>query len=106
MRKSEERKKNVIDNIDVEEEDKKNIEFNIKCEHGIEDDFRLEVANLFGKVFQSHKQKSMSIFDHIYKNHIIPSFNDTSKFINLEYAIFLTDDSIEHLGEFLDDNVK
>ena len=51
MKKSEERRAKVLENIDVEEEEKKNIEFNIKCEHGIEDDFRLEVANLFGRVF-------------------------------------------------------
>jgi hypothetical protein len=44
-----------MEDIDEEEETRENIDFNIKCEHTLEDDFKLEIANLFGKVFLSHK---------------------------------------------------
>lgn len=100
LKKSEERRQTIMDHIDEEEDTKDNIEFNVKCEHNIEDDFKLEIANLFGKVFASHKELSLGIFQKLYQNHIIPCFQNASK-INLEYGLFLIDDAVENLGEFI-----
>ena len=60
--------------MDTEEETQKNIQFNIEMENEFEDNFKLEVANLFGKILKSHKQKALPIFNHLYKNHILPCF--------------------------------
>lgn len=69
--KSEERRKQIMDNIDDEEECQEVIEDNVKLEHNIEDDLKIEIANMFGKLFQAHGQSAMGIFDHIYQNHIL-----------------------------------
>lgn len=51
IRKSEERRQTIMENIDVEEECKEIIEDNVKMEHNIEDDLKIEIANMFGKLF-------------------------------------------------------
>lgn len=101
LKKSEIRRQTILDNIDLEEEpNQEDVEQNIKLEHNIEDDFKIEIANLFGKIFESHKQVSLDLFYSLYKDHIIPCSNNPTS-INLEYSVFLIDDSIEHLGTFL-----
>lgn len=51
IRKSEERRQTIMENIDVEEECEENIKDNVKMEHNIEDDLKIEIANMFGKLF-------------------------------------------------------
>ena len=66
IRKSEERRQKILENIDVEEECEENINDNVKMEHNIEDDLKIEIANMFGKLFQSHQQRALGIFSYIY----------------------------------------
>ena len=54
IKKSEERRQRIMENIDVEEESKDVVEQNIQMEHTIEDDLKIEIANMFGKLFQAH----------------------------------------------------
>ncbi len=46
----------------------------------------------------------MPIFNKIYQTHVIPCIQNPTK-INLEYALYLIDDSIEYLGQFISDEV-
>ncbi len=101
LAKSEVRRSNALDILDVEEETQDVINLNMKCEEGMENDFKLEIANLFGKIFMSHKEKSMKVFQHLYENHIKPCFTGEPKQINIEYGIFLIDDSIDHLKNLI-----
>ena len=90
----------MLDIDDEEEADPDMIEERKKMGEENEDQFKLEIANLFGKVFQSHKEKSMGLFEYLYKNHIIPSLS-SGALINIEYGLFLVVDAIEHIGQFL-----
>ncbi len=86
--------------LDIDEEEEANadiVQEKKRMGEESEDQFKLEVANLFGKVFQSHKEKSLSLFEYLFKNHITPCLS-SSILINIEYAIFLIVDAIEHLG--------
>ena len=47
----------------------------------------------------------MKIFNHIYQNHIIPCIQNPTK-INMEYALYLIDDSLEYLGQYLPVDVQ
>lgn len=105
IRKSEERRQTIMENIDVEEECKEIIEDNVKMEHNIEDDLKIEIANMFGKLFQAHGEGALGIFNYIYQNHIIPCIQNPSK-INMEYALYLIDDSIEYLGQWISPEIK
>lgn len=69
-------------------------------ENQYEDEFKLEVANLFGKMFQSHKQKSIPLFEYLYVNHVQPCLSNPTD-VNIEYAVFLIVDAVDYLGEFL-----
>jgi hypothetical protein len=99
--KSEERRKKILENFDPEEMKQKMLEFHVKIEHGAEDDLKLEIANLFGSIFKSHKQLALQFLNRIYANHIVPCFQSNPDLNNIEYGLFLIDDSIEHMGEFL-----
>lgn len=46
----------------------------------------------------------MEMFEKIYTNHVLPCFNNPTK-VNLEYALYLIDDSLEHLGEFFNETL-
>lgn len=104
LAKSEERRVRILENIDDEEEKQEDIEENVKMEHNIEDDLKIEIANMFGKILQAHKQDALPFFTKIYQTHIIPCIQNPTK-INLEYALYLIDDSIEYIGQFLPEDV-
>ena len=58
------------------------------------------MANLFGKVFLAHQEKALPMFEHLHKYHIEECLKNPTE-INIEYAIFLIVDAIDHLGKFL-----
>lgn len=106
LQNSEQRRKDFILNIDEEEEEEQTeaVQQEKEIQNEAEDQFKLEVANLFGKMFQSHKEKALSLFEHLLINHIQPCFANPS-LINLEYAIFIIVDAIEYLGAYLPQQV-
>lgn len=93
-----------MENIDTEEENQEDIEQNIKLEHNIEDDLKIEIANMFGKIFQAHGQSSIPFFNKIYQTHVLPCIQNPTK-INLEYALYIIDDAIEFIGKFISEEV-
>lgn len=72
LQNSEQRRKDFILNIDEEEEEQQTeaIQEQKELQNESEDQFKLEVANLFGKMFQSHKEKALPLFEHLLVNHI------------------------------------
>ena len=62
----------MLDIDEEEEADQDVVQEKKRMGEETEDTFKLEVANLFGKVFQSHKEMSLGLFEYLYKNHITP----------------------------------
>lgn len=102
LRKVEKRRKEILDTIDFDEEKPEIANFNIKFENTLEDECKLEIANIFGKIFKIYKQQSLSAFNYLYQNHIIPSLENSQQLINISYALFLIDDAIEYIGDKID----
>ena len=102
LRKVEKRRKEILDSIDFDEEKPEIANFNIKFENTLEDECKLEIANIFGKIFKVYKENSLSSFNYLYQNHIIPSLENNKQLINISYALFLIDDAIEFIGDKID----
>ncbi len=100
LKKSDERKKTAHESYDQEEENQVDLNEFVNNEQEAEDDFMLEVANLFGMIFRSHKAASLSLFQVVYTNLIIPALSNPNP-KSQQFALFLIDDSVEHIGEFL-----
>lgn len=105
LKKSDKRRMEILDSFDLEEETKENLTLNLKCENQFEDEFKLEIANLFGKIFKTHKENSLEFFNVIYENHIIASLQNDKNSINIQYGLYLSCDSVEYLGTFLNENL-
>lgn len=101
IKKSESRKEQILDAYDTEEETQEDLELVVNADKESEDDLKLEIANVFGILFETHKQDSLGMFQHILNNHIGVSFNNDQHIKTIHYGIFLVDDSLEHIGEFL-----
>ena len=105
LKKSEKRRLEILDSFDVEEETKESLNLNLKCENQFEDEFKLEIANLLGKIFKTHKENSLEFFNQIYENHIIPCLQNDKNIINIQYGLYLSCDAVEYLGSFLNENL-
>lgn len=94
------RKTEVEDNFDKEEENKEEIDKIIENDNELEDEFSLEIANIIGVIFKVYKNRTLNIFNQVYQSLIIPSFGKgTTKATH--FGLFLIDDSVEHLGQFM-----
>ena len=102
LMKSVERKAKAEEDIDIDEEEAEegDIEDIIDERKGMEEDFMIEIANILGSLIKSHQEKSLKLFEVIYNELIIPSIN-SSEVKSKQFGLFLIDDSIEHIGNFL-----
>ena len=105
IKKSETRKEEILDAYDTEEEAAEDLEMVMNADKDAEDDLKLEIANVFGILFKTHKVDALNLFQQIYQNHISISFANEKHIKSIHYGIFLIDDSLEHLGEFLNHDV-
>jgi len=105
MKKSEARKEQILDAYDTEEETAEDLEMVVNADKDSEDDLKLEIANVFGVLFKTHKVDALGLFQHIYQNHISLAFANEKHLKSVHYGIFLIDDALEHLGEFLSHDV-
>lgn len=101
LQKSEIRKVQSPDVYDEEEEDKNDIEFLIKEEKEIEEQFTVQIAEIFGSIFKTHKKKALGIIQKLYDNYILKAVDRKMPPKIIKFGIFLIDDAIDHLGEFL-----
>lgn len=101
LQKSEIRKVQTPDVYDEEEEDKNDIEFLINEEKEIEEQFTVQIAEIFGSIFKTHKKKALGIIQKLYDNYILKAINPKMPPKIIKFGLFLIDDAIDHLGEFL-----
>ena len=101
LQKSEIRKVQSPDVYDEEEEDKNDIAFLIKEEKEIEEQFTVQIAEIFGSIFKTHKKKALGIIQKLYDNYILKAIDPKMPPKIIKFGIFLIDDAIDHLGEFL-----
>jgi hypothetical protein len=101
LQKSEIRKVQTPDVYDEEEEDKNDIEFLIKEEKEIEEQFTVQIAEIFGSIFKTHKKKALGIIQKLYDNYILKAIDRQMPPKIIKFGLFLIDDAIDHLGEFL-----
>ena len=66
----------------------------------IEDNLKIELTSMFGSLFQSHGQQAIGIFNHIHQNYIITCIQNPT-LLNMKSSVFLVDDSLEFLGEWI-----
>ena len=105
LQKSEIRKVQTPDVYDEEEEDKNDIEYLIKEEKEIEEQFTVQIAEIFGSIFKTHKKKALGIIQKLYDNYILKAIDPQMPPKIIKFGIFLIDDAIDHLGEFLPPNL-
>ena len=101
LQKSEIRKVQTPDVYDEEEEDKNDIEYLVKEEKEIEEQFTCQIAEIFGAIFKTHKKKALGIIQKLYENYIVKAVDKKMPPKIIKFGLFLIDDSIDHLGEFL-----
>ena len=101
LQKSEVRKVQTPDVYDDEEEDAKDIEFLVKEEKEVEEQFTCQIAEIFGAIFKTHKKKALTIIQKLYDNYILKAIDPKMPPKIIKFGLFLIDDSIDHLGEFL-----
>lgn len=101
LQKSEVRKVQTPDVYDDEEEDAKDIEYLVKEEKEIEEQFTCQIAEIFGAIFKTHKKKALGIIQKLYDNYILRAIAPTMPPKIIKFGLFLIDDSIDHLGQYL-----
>lgn len=89
------RKETLKEDFD-EEDDKQDIHNAMQETEEIEHYFQIEVANLIGCIFKSHKTKSLKVFGLALEQLIGPALANPQ---SVKFGLFLIDDAIEHLGE-------
>ena len=102
LKRSESRKIQSSDIYDYEEEDEKEIEILVKQDKELEEQFSCQIAEIFGAIFKTHKKKALSIAYSLYENYISNAVKDNMPFKIIKFGIFLIDDTIDHLGEYVD----
>ena len=99
---SEKRKAELHEQYDVDEENAEDLKTILRNDQSIENDLRLEIANLFGVIFQTHQQVSLKFQQQIHSDYIVPSMQHSTSDESLaEFGLFLISDSIEHIGQYL-----
>jgi hypothetical protein len=74
----------------------------VKQDKEFEEQFTCQIAEIFGAIFKTHKKKALQIAYKLYENYIVNAIQDSMPPKIIKFGIFLIDDSIDHLGEFLD----
>jgi hypothetical protein len=100
LKKSIERKLKIAEKFDKDEENPEDIEKVIDNDRQLEDELSLELANIIGVIFKVYKQRSINIFEHVYVNLISSALQQENQKMK-HFALFLIDDSTEHIGEFI-----
>lgn len=97
IKKSVERKNGMHEDID-EEDDMDEIGNAVEENAEMEETLQLEVANLIGSMFRSHKATALPTFNRSLTELIAPALSLPE---GLKFALFLICDSITYLGQFL-----
>lgn len=98
-----ERKTKFEEEID-EEDEKEDIKNAVEETEELEQQLQLELANLIGFMFKSHGEVALPLFNIVHEQLLIPAWQMNTPG-SLRFALFLIDDSLEHLGKLLPPNI-
>ncbi len=100
LKKSDERKKDTDEQIDDDEDEIEVLEVH-EQEKDLEDQLHCTIAEIFGKLFLTHKQKALPIFERLHVMFIATSLQDSQKDMIKKFGLFLICDSVDHLGTLI-----
>jgi hypothetical protein len=97
LKRSDERKQMTDAQIDEEEDELEVLEVH-EQDKDLENQFHCTVAEIFGKLFQTHKEKALPIFERLHSMFISTSLEDSQSDMIKKFGLFLICDSVDHLG--------
>jgi hypothetical protein len=83
--------------IDEEEDEVEVLEVH-EQDKDLENQLHCTIAEIFGKIFQTHKEKALPIFEQLHKMFIATSLEDSQTDMIKKFGLFLICDSVDHLG--------
>ena len=102
LKQSDERKKNTDSNIDQEEDELEVLEV-YEQDKDLENQFHCAIAEIFGKLFMTHKEKALPIFGRLHTMFIATSLQESQTDMIKKFGLFLICDSVDHLGHLIGD---
>jgi hypothetical protein len=97
LQRSDERKKHADTLIDEDEDEAEVVEVH-EQDKDLENQLHCTIAEIFGKIFMTHKEKSLKIFDMLHNMFIQTSLKDDQNDMIKKFGLFLICDSVDHLG--------
>ena len=102
--KNSHQRKDLSDQNKDEDEDEEEVQNVLKMEKEMEDEFCCQIAEILGKLFETHKEQTLPIVKDLDAKFIANSLQDSSPDRLKKFGLFLICDIIDHLGEL--DEVK
>ena len=100
LKRSDDRKKDTDKQIDEEEDEVEVLEIHEE-EKDLEDQLHCTIAEIFGKLYMTHKQKALPIFQKVHQLFIATSLQGNQSDMIKKFGLFLICDSVDHLGLLL-----
>lgn len=97
LKRSDERKKLTDAQIDEDEDEVEVLEVH-EQDKDLEDQLHCTIAEIFGKIFMTHKEKALPIFEQLHNMFTSTSLQDTQPDMIKKFGLFLICDSVDHLG--------
>lgn len=97
LKRSDERKKITDAQIDEEEDEIEVLEVH-EQDKDLENQLHCTIAEIFGKLFMTHKEKALPIFERLHTMFISTSLEDSQTDMIKKFGLFLICDSVDHLG--------
>lgn len=100
LQRSQKRKNEMHEHFDREEDNQVDIDNIIENDNQMEDEFGLEIANVLGVIFRVYGQRALPLFNEVNQNLIVPALASANNKAR-HFALFLIDDSVEHIGNLI-----
>ena len=100
LQRSDERKKNTDKQIDNEEDELEVLEV-YEQDKDLENQLHCAIAEIYGKLFETHKAKALPIFERLHHMFINNSLQDSQSDMIKKFGLFLICDSVDHLGTLI-----
>jgi len=92
-------RKKMTDQHKDDEEDELEVENVLEMEKEMEDEFCCQIAEILGKLFQTHKEKTLPIAAELDKKFVMNSLQPDQPPRLKKFGLFLICDIIDHLGD-------
>lgn len=97
LKRSDERKNQTDEHRD--EDGDEDIDGVLDAEKDSENEFHCQIAEIFGKLFMTHKERTIPIVRRLDEQFIITSLQDNQPPLIQKFGLFLIDDIIDNLGD-------